>query len=96
MKLPNNYSPRKYFYIQKIFIVFLCYRKKKSVNLYDYAASQVWEYDIFTLGFYFHCYQLKPIWLLVFHLPTRKRGGGTSLIVPSLLRNIPQLNLILH
>ena len=37
-----------------------------------YTTSQVWEYDIFTLVFYFHFLQLKPIWLLVFYLPKKK------------------------
>lgn len=50
------------------------------------------ENDIFMLVFYFRCYQLKPIWLLLVLYLLKKRGKGASLIVP-VLRNIPQLNL---
>lgn len=35
MKLPSNYSPRKYFLIKKKFIVFYVIGKK-SINLSDY------------------------------------------------------------
>lgn len=47
-------------------------KKKISKSFWLYTASQVWEYDIFTLVFYFHCYQLRPIWLLVFYLLKKK------------------------
>lgn len=51
-------------------------QEKKLVNLFDYIPPHKSENnDTFILVFYFHCNQLKPIWLLVFYQPKKEREG---------------------
>lgn len=46
--------------------------RKKEIFMVPHKS----ENDIFTLGFYFRCYRLKPIWLIVFYLPKKWAREG--------------------